>query len=65
MFHAARALLYWQGFREKSHYCLGISLRALFVETGKLSVEFLEAFNNAMLLRESADYKTHFIRQYQ
>lgn len=50
MFHAARALLYSQEFREKSHYCLGIALRALFVETGKLSVEFLEAFNNAMSL---------------
>ncbi|MCP2620379.1 HEPN domain-containing protein [Candidatus Aminicenantes bacterium AC-334-K16] len=60
MFHAAKALLYSQRFSEKSHYCLGVALHALFVETGKLSIEFLEAFNNAMLLRESADYKTHF-----
>ena len=36
MFHAARALIYHKGYREKSHYCLSIALRALYVETGKL-----------------------------
>ena len=32
MFHAARALIYSQGYREKSHYCLAVALRALFVD---------------------------------
>ena len=27
MFHAARALLYSHGFREKSHYCLSVAMR--------------------------------------
>ncbi len=36
MFHAARALLYSQGYREKSHYCLIVALRALFVDKALL-----------------------------
>lgn len=60
LFHTARALLYSQGYREKSHYCLSVALKALFVEKGKLNVEFVENFNNAMLLREDADYRTRF-----
>lgn len=60
MFHAARAMLYSQGYREKSHYCLSVALRALFVDKGKLDIEFVEAFNNAMMLRENADYRTRF-----
>lgn len=31
MFHTARALLYSRGYREKSHYCLMIAMRFLFV----------------------------------
>jgi uncharacterized protein (UPF0332 family) len=60
MFHAARALLYSQGFREKSHHCLFKALIALFVEEDKLNVELVEAFRNAMILRENADYRTRF-----
>ena len=36
MFHAARALVYSKGYREKSHYCLAVALRTLLVEEGKL-----------------------------
>lgn len=31
MFHAARALIYSCGYREKSHHCLSVALKALFV----------------------------------
>lgn len=60
MFHTARAMLYSKGYREKSHYCLSVAIQALFVEKGKLNIEFVEAFNNAMILRENADYRTRF-----
>ncbi len=30
MFHVARALIYSRGYREKSHFCLSVALRALF-----------------------------------
>jgi len=60
MFHSARALLYSRGYREKSHHCLSVALMALFVEEERLEIEYVEAFRNAMLLREDADYRTSF-----
>lgn len=60
MFHSARALLFSKGYREKSHYCLFIALNDLLVKEGKLDVEYIEAFRNAMTLRENADYRTRF-----
>lgn len=60
MFHAARALLYAKGYREKSHYCLSVALLELYVDTGKLSLSQVKHFDRAMLLREEADYKGAF-----
>jgi len=60
MFHAARALVYSQGYREKSHYCLAVALRALFVEEGQIEAKFARDFLNAMNLREAADYEAEF-----
>lgn len=60
MFHTARSLLYSRGYREKSHHCLSVALIALFVEEEKIEVESVEAFRNAMMLREDADYRTSF-----
>jgi len=54
MFHSARALLYSKGFREKSHYALLVALRELF--KNELAPEILRDFNEAMNLREEADY---------
>ncbi len=56
MFHSARALLYAKNYREKSHHCLIIALRRLFVETGKLPAFFIEALQKGKALREDADY---------
>lgn len=60
MFHAARALLYAEGYREKSHYCLSIALLELYGDTGKLPLSLVKSFDRALLLRESADYKGDF-----
>ena len=60
MFHATRALVYSKGYREKSHYCLSVALRALFVEEGKLVAQTGRDFLNAMNLREAADYEAEF-----
>jgi len=60
MFHAARALLYAKGYREKSHYCLSVALLELYVDTAKLSLSLVKDFDRAMLLREQADYKGAF-----
>lgn len=60
MFHAARALVYSKGYREKSHYCLAVALRGLFVDEGIMDAQPVRDLLNAMNLRESADYDTEF-----
>lgn len=60
MFHAARALVYSKGYREKSHYCLAVALRALFVDEGEMDAKLARDFLNAMNLREAADYESEF-----
>jgi len=60
MFHATRALIYSRGYREKSHYCLAIALRALFVDEGLMEAKSVHDFLNAMNLREAADYEAEF-----
>jgi len=60
MFHAARALIYSEGYREKSHYCLAVALRALFVDKKTMDAQLVRDFLNAMNLREAADYESDF-----
>jgi uncharacterized protein (UPF0332 family) len=60
MFHAARALIYSRGFREKSHRALLTALRELFVRSGELDREYHDDLRNAMDLREEADYSIAF-----
>lgn len=54
IFHAARALLYRKGFRERSHRGLLAALRLLY--PGKAVGSMFENFSEAMTLREQADY---------
>jgi len=63
IFHAARALLYSKGYRERSHHCLSVALETLFVETGKMSNRFIGIFKNSMSLRENADYSGSFSKE--
>lgn len=60
MFHSARALLYSEEYREKSHFCLIEAVRTLFVETGRLDIFLLESLLEAKNLREAADYYGDF-----
>ena len=63
MFHAARALLYIKNYREKSHHCLIVALKRLYVETGKIPVYFVEALQRGKRLREDADYYDDWSRE--
>lgn len=56
MFHSARALLYAKNYRERSHYCLIIALRSLYVDKKLLSNNLVESLQRAKTLRENADY---------
>jgi len=47
MFHAARALIYSKGYREKSHYYLVVALQALFVDKGLIEEELAKDFHTA------------------
>jgi uncharacterized protein (UPF0332 family) len=50
MFHTARALVYSQGFREKSHYCLIMALKELFVNKKLLSPKIAEMLQHGKTL---------------
>lgn len=63
MFHSARALIYSKGYRERSHYCLIIAIRALFVEKGLLDHSLVEALQLGKTLRENADYYGEFSKE--
>jgi len=58
IFHAARALLYSKGFREKSHYALLVAIQELFSD--KLESSLIQGFEDAMNLRQTADYGLTF-----
>lgn len=60
MFHAARALLYSRGYREKGHYCLYLAIKEFFVKEGKVDSQLAEDLKNSMILREEADYRRKF-----
>ncbi len=63
IFHAARALLYSKGYRERSHFCLSVALESLFVESGLLGKRITSMLRNNMILREEADYGGSFSRE--
>jgi len=58
MFHAARALLYDAGYREKSHSALLAAVKHLYAR--KLRPRLIDSFRDAMDLREEADYNLKF-----
>ena len=63
MFHTARALLYSKGYREKSHYCLIVAMKALFVADRALDGSLVETFQMAKTLRENADYDNEYSKK--
>lgn len=63
MFHTARALIYAQKYREKSHYFLVITLEHLYVEKGLIKKEIIENLILGKDLRESADYRSSFSKE--
>ena len=58
IFHAARALVYSKGFREKSHYALLVAIQELFHD--ELESFLIQGFGDAMNLRQTADYGLTF-----
>ena len=63
MFHSARALLYVKNLRERSHYCLIVAIKELYVAKKQLPVYLLEGLQEAKNLREDADYYSRWSKQ--
>lgn len=60
MFHAARALLFRDGYREKSHYCVVRYLEEKYVKKGRMPrrvIDLLDRFRN---LRHTDLYQLDF-----
>ncbi len=56
MFHTAKALVLSKGYREKSHLCLSVALKNLFIDSGIIGRKHYERFRDTMGLRKDADY---------
>lgn len=58
MFHAAKALLFRLGYRERGHYCLLVALRELGISL--IGARNIDNFEAAMTLRHDANYESKF-----
>lgn len=56
MFHAARAILYRDGFREKSHACIARYLEAKYARNGKLEMGWVNLLDRYRDLRHDSQY---------
>ena len=63
IFHAARALLYYRGYRERSHPCVMIGIEHLFGSEKLIDMKWIRALQNAMALREDADYANEYSKE--
>ncbi len=52
-FHTARALLFKDGIKERSHYCI-----ARYIETNYNLMNFVNAFETMMSIRHNVQYST-------
>ncbi|BAD84253.1 hypothetical protein, conserved, DUF103 family [Thermococcus kodakarensis KOD1] len=60
MFHAARALLFKDGWREKSHACISAYLREFYVKPGLLDVKWVRYLDYVRNLRHQTQYDVGF-----
>lgn len=56
MFHAARAVLFRDGWAEKSHVCVVAYLRARYVKAGKLEQRYLSMLDTSRMERHETLY---------
>jgi uncharacterized protein (UPF0332 family) len=60
MFHSARAVLFFDGFREKSHICIARYLEERYVKTGKLEKKWINLFDYHREVRHNDQYDLTF-----
>lgn len=60
MFHSARTVLFFDGFREKSHYCMARYLEERYAEKNLLESKWVELLGHYRELRHDDQYSTDF-----
>lgn len=60
IFHAARSILFVDGYREKSHACIGRYLEEKYVRMGLLEPEWVEVLDHFRELRNTDQYNFNF-----
>jgi len=60
MFHSARAILFFDGFREKSHYCIARYLEEKYVKKNLLESKWVELLDHHRELRHDSQYDISF-----
>lgn len=60
MFHSSRAILIFDGFREKSHYCIARYLEEKYVKTGRLEAKWIELLDHIREIRHDSQYDAKF-----
>ncbi|AGK61325.1 putative conserved protein related to C-terminal domain of eukaryotic chaperone, SACSIN [Archaeoglobus sulfaticallidus PM70-1] len=60
MFHSARAVLYRDGWREKSHFCIARYLEEMYVKKGKLEREWVDLLDRLRETRHADQYDVSY-----
>ena len=60
IFHSTRAMLFFDGFREKSHYCVARYLEEKYAKKGLLENKWIELLDHYRELRHNDQYSTSF-----
>jgi uncharacterized protein (UPF0332 family) len=60
MFHAARAVLFRDGVRERSHFCIARYIEEVYVKKGHLNQEWIDLLDHARELRHEDQYDATF-----
>jgi len=60
MFHSARAILFYDGYREKSHACVARYLEEKYVKVGSLEKKWIELLDHHREIRHADQYDLSF-----
>ena len=60
MFHSTRAVLFRDGWREKSHFCIARYLEEMYVKKGKLEREWIDLFDRLRETRHADQYDVSY-----
>lgn len=60
VFHAARSILFFDGYREKSHACIARYLEEKYVRSGLLELKWVEMLDHFREIRHTDQYSFNF-----